>query len=342
MSDNSPSEVSLHFLDYWRVIRNRAPLICTIILLTLISGYVTTTYYMTKIYAAKVEIEVKKKDKAINVFDPSTDFMGFDPVYFQTQFEIIQSKKTLYKVIENLGLNKTYAKRFAKSETAWPLDQTYAVLSRQLEVNVKRGSNIMEITSYSDIPEETAVVANAIADAYIEARKGDDANKSKRGLGQLEEQIKSQEVNVKKARDYVEELRKSGNINLSGGQGSQTQLIEFELQRKQALRDQVKDDLNTRNTRLTELQKLPKEKMMDALTVFDQADGNLLSMRSQVLSLESELARLRNSGLGENHPDVQSRLASYTRMKEQVEGLVEGKIKALAIDVQVSKPIGAN
>ena len=50
------SEVKLHFLDYWRVIKLRAGLILLVFLLVMVSAGVAT-YFMEREYFARVSLE---------------------------------------------------------------------------------------------------------------------------------------------------------------------------------------------------------------------------------------------------------------------------------------------
>src|SRR5947207_1467534 len=109
------SEVSLHFLDYWRVIRNRGPIILTVFLLTFITGYVVSAFFMDKLYSSTAQVKLLKKQKDIKVFSP-TDEGAFDPVFFQAEVEVIQSKKVLYPVIDKLNLNEVWGRRFFKTD----------------------------------------------------------------------------------------------------------------------------------------------------------------------------------------------------------------------------------
>ena len=55
---NDASEVKLHFLDYWRIIKLRAGLIVLAFLLVMVTGGVTT-YFVPRQYYSKVTMEVK-------------------------------------------------------------------------------------------------------------------------------------------------------------------------------------------------------------------------------------------------------------------------------------------
>ena len=101
---NDTSEVKLHFLDYWRVIRVRwAILVITFLLVMVTAG--VTCFFLPRQYYARVMMEVKSDDNTLIVFDNGTPFRpSRDPSLQSTQFQIIQSKEILYPVIDNLKL----------------------------------------------------------------------------------------------------------------------------------------------------------------------------------------------------------------------------------------------
>ena len=64
---NDASEVKLHFLYYWRIIKVRAGLIALAFLLVMVTAGVTT-YFLPRQYFSKVTLEVKP-DKSGPVSD---------------------------------------------------------------------------------------------------------------------------------------------------------------------------------------------------------------------------------------------------------------------------------
>ena len=100
------AEIKLHFLDYWRVIRVRLPLIILVLLLVVITAGVVT-YFLPKQYVSTVTMQIRQNARALQVFDRAGG-QGFDPRFLSTQFQIIQRKEMLYPVIEALGLEKKW------------------------------------------------------------------------------------------------------------------------------------------------------------------------------------------------------------------------------------------
>ncbi len=334
---NQSKEGELHFLDYWRVIKNRLPIIITVFVLTVASGYFTTAYLITKVYSASAQIQVNKSQKDIEVFKREQGNF-FDPVYFQSEFELIQSKKILYPVIQKLGLDKIYAEKLLKQDTPLPMELMYQYFTKNmLKVDYRRGTNNIIITGISEDREEAARIANSIAQAYIDTRREDERARASRGLKNLSEEIERQREVVMQAKKRVEDLRKELGIDaVPGGFKNDTQLADVELQRKTALLDEARSDSIARKVRIERLKQMTTNQLLDTLPALNLMDDNLVRLRQDQLEIESEITRLISGGLGADHPRVQAAQAKARKIREQILGMVEGKRNALEIDYEVS------
>ena len=137
--------VSLHFLDYWRVIRLRKSLILTVFLLCLITS-AALAFWLPKQYSSTVRIEVQKSAPEVDITGSQAGLQSWDPYYLTTQFRIITSWRILSTVISNLDLQHVLAKQEQAGEQEWPLDLTYAYLYNKVGVDQTRGTSLIEIS----------------------------------------------------------------------------------------------------------------------------------------------------------------------------------------------------
>ena len=102
------TQETLHFLDYWRVIRSRKEIVIAVSLLIVVTG-VLVTLSMAKVYMASVLIKVKEEESDIGpVFGRGQG--RFDPLFLRTQFEIIQSAPIIEEDVQKLELDRKLAK----------------------------------------------------------------------------------------------------------------------------------------------------------------------------------------------------------------------------------------
>ena len=92
---NPVQEAKLHFLDYWRVIRLRLPIIILAFLLVVVTAGVTT-YFLPRQYESNVIIEVEQNEQKIRILSEGYQgAMGMHPRCRRTQFQLIQRKEML-------------------------------------------------------------------------------------------------------------------------------------------------------------------------------------------------------------------------------------------------------
>jgi Mg-chelatase subunit ChlD len=89
----------------------------------------------------------------------------FDPYFVQTDSEKIKSKMVLYRVIEKLHLNESWAGRNGGSKQS-STPETYQLLAKAVDVQLVPNSRLAEIRVKSDTEQDAARIANTIADVY--------------------------------------------------------------------------------------------------------------------------------------------------------------------------------
>ena len=82
-------------------------------------------------------------------------------------------------VINDLGLDKIWAKRVYKSTTdKLPLQDARSFLKSVLTVNFHHGTSIVEISARSEIPKEAKDIANGVVASYKRLRDSEQADRS--------------------------------------------------------------------------------------------------------------------------------------------------------------------
>jgi serine/threonine protein kinase/capsular polysaccharide biosynthesis protein len=91
---------------------------------------------------------------------------GYDPYLMQTEFEIIQSELVLTPAIQQLKLDERWGRRHAAGQKL-TVAETLQLLKNRLDVRSVRGTTLMEIGVFGESRDETAELANAIAESYV-------------------------------------------------------------------------------------------------------------------------------------------------------------------------------
>jgi polysaccharide biosynthesis transport protein len=148
MADNE--EVKLHFLDYWRVVRIRWPLVLLAFLLVLLTAAVVT-YFQPREYQSMVFIEVRSTAENPRIFgqgDPNQPV--HDPQLAPTVYQIIQRTGILYPVIEQLKLQE----RWGRDGRRPSREMAYQMLRNKLDVDEVRNTDLLQISVFDSNPQQ--------------------------------------------------------------------------------------------------------------------------------------------------------------------------------------------
>jgi len=329
------SQSTIHFSDYWRVVKNRWPIIITIFVLV-----VTTSYFysksLTKIYQNSAVIKVTQENQDIGVFsDPGN---RIDSMTFQTEFELILSQKVLHRVIEQLNLRQVWADRAGVPLENITMDAAFRRLRGHIRVRPYRGTNLMEIVVTSPRPEETVLFANAVAQVYEDYRINEIRDRESEGINTLKDELDAQKSKVEKAKDRVEELRKEiGDFVVGTSSQATTTLNTINLSKKESQLSDAKTDVMARKVRLDRVESMGIDELETALKAIGYEDPLIGSLRSQYLTTQSSLQAMIQQGFGQEHPQVKALKATASKYRTQLDKLIDGIKTGLRVDLEVAE-----
>ena len=319
MSDST--EVKLHFLDYWRVIKARAGIIILTFLLTMITAGVSV-YFLPREYFSKATIEVKTDQNSFQVFNQNSFGSSFDPRLSPTQMKIIQEKGILYPVIDQLNLTT----RWANGGPAIPKEAAYAKLHNMLELNPVRQTDLIEIGIWSTDRMEAAEISNLIANVYQDRRVTEQKSQLTVGMIRLKDEVEQKEKEVADLGLASAKLR--AELGIVDPDPESMTNPDLELHSVQAIDNQVDDarlKVEELQTRLNQVNKLKPEELMVALQMLNIEDPTVQKILPLFQDTMSQEALLLNSGLGPNHPKVKQLRAQkdvYTQqLNEEIAAL---------------------
>jgi len=331
-------EGSFHVNDLWRVIRNRWPTSITILVLVMATGFVVTKL-QPKIYESSAVLRVEKENRDLQVFASSLD--GFDPIFFQTEFELIQSKKVLYPVIEKLKIADRLCRSMELPLGSLNDDQAFQLFRKNyLEVRPFRNTKLIEVVCQSEKPEEAALYANSITESYEAYRQNEITGRSDSGLKALDAEVEKQKNLVSEAAAKIEKLRRDLKIDELPGSSAQVQsttLSDMEIQRKEAQLSELRADMISRKVRLEKVADLTIEQLESTLPALQLEDPTTASTKQMYLQALQNVASMQKQGYGKKHPEMQGAMKVVTERRDQLNKLVLGIRRALSIDLSVAQ-----
>src|ERR1700676_4380826 len=203
-------EVKIHFLDYWRIIRVRLGLVFLIFLLVFGTAAVVT-YFTPREYSSFATIELQPDMTSVRIFDNRTEAMNnpaYDPKFAPTQFQIITRKGVLYPVIDQLDLQR----KWGTNGQTLPKEIVYNILQDKLSLQEIRNTDLIQITVFSVDRAEAALLANTIAQVYMNQRVAERQNIVAKGLEQLQDEVQKKQKNVNDAYAEASKLRTENGI----------------------------------------------------------------------------------------------------------------------------------
>ena len=338
MTDRETSavqEAKLHFLDYWRVIRLRLPIIILAFLLVVVTAGVTT-YFLPRQYQSNVIIEVEQNEQKIRIFTEGYQgAMGMDPRFATTQFQIIQRKEMLYPVIDSLNLVDRWSQEFGIRTK----EQAYFRLRSMIDVREVRNTNLLQISVESTDPQESSDLANSIAQEYQRKRIEEQQKILARSLSTLEDEVSKQRKKVQEANDEMSRIRTELGITDLNPDSLEDpmQSQETVLQQQEQLASEARTQASNLRTKYNEIEKLTGDELMRSLPTLEIEDQTVATILPQYQEISSELARALQSGLGARHPNILSLQAKKSTYEQQLSEQINSIRRTLVANLQITE-----
>jgi len=328
---------ALHFLDYWRVIRDRKEVILAVALLTIVSG-TAYTLMMPKKYTALTQIQVREDAMDVDPFyQRDINRMGYNPFFLMTQEKILKSKPVLTTVIRNLNLQKVWGAQLNEDKSAITPELALQILQRSIRVEQDRDTMLMNISATSEDPKQAAAIANEIANVYRERRLADKRREIQHAIDAMSNEVRKQQERVEEAEAELERIRQERGIALIGRGLMSIRVESTRLNALENERSAARVDMLVRKARMDQLEDLEGDKLMDAAAYIVQ-DPTLLSIRQQYIDSQVSLQlMLKNGVVGENHPDVLRLRGAQDELRRQLDSALAGLKAGVKADYEVAR-----
>jgi polysaccharide biosynthesis transport protein len=340
VTTNEVPELKLHFLDYWRVIRLRRSLIVMVFLLCVVTSTLLT-FWLPKQYASTVRIEVQKDTPEIPVAEGggrSINAFASDPYFLTTQFKIIESYSILTNVITTLHLDDKLAAQ--AGDVHWTMEQTYMALFNKTTVEQTRMTSLIEITVKNPDPKLAADIANAIVDAYRDARldkwKGDRFS----GINALQAKQADEEIKLGTLETNLNEMRAALEISdLDEESAVQSSTIETEqLREYQHEETMAMTDYLEYSNILAGIAMIPTNQLGAALNTAyaHQSDSELSELAIRLDMARDRMVAAQND-YGPKNPEYLISQKQFAEAQRDYDSKVAGIVAGLKERVEIDR-----
>jgi capsular exopolysaccharide synthesis family protein len=344
--DNALLQDAGHYLALFQ--RRRA-LIATCVGASLLLA--TLYNYTTRpLYQASAQILI---DRAMPKVLPIRELVDANVQDYQTEYQLLRGRALLERVVEKLDLQKSPELQTGPTMSPWeriqgrflgkpatqlvgndgiPLSPAVAAIQSRITVEPLPGGRLVNLRFNAYDPALAALVANTLAELYIEQSVNLRSTTSSEATEFLSDRMRDQKLKLEEAERILQEFRRShGLLNFNEDQGVLTEKIA-------ALE---------RATMSARMQRIGKEALYNQLRSLPaaqiasnpaavQASPVLQEARSRLSDLRAEERRLSET-LGDRHPDMLRVRADIRAAEDRLSAEGQGYLRTLQTEIQAAR-----
>lgn len=296
----------MNHVQYLRVLSARRWLVLWSFLLVAAAGIAASLLFLPQKYQSEVTLVFDNKP------DPTATSQGWQPSGpdINTQLEILRSERVAQRAVKLLELEKDPEaqelwRRATEGKTGF---ETFhgRLLQKNMTVEPARASSLITLSYQADTAKTAALVANAIAQAYLDV---------------------SVELRVTPARQYAAWFEQQASALRADLEKAQARLSKFQQERRiVGSEDRFDDELSKLNVLTAQLATAQAERAQAAATAANSGtDSSTDALNSPVVTgLKAELARAEarlselNNIYGSNHPQRQAAESQVAELRRQI------------------------
>ncbi len=346
----------LHLRDIIRIINKRRHILL-IVLLCVVTLVSLATFIMTPLYEGVTKVMIEKTEGSD--LTSSYNRSSYDPIFHETQFQLIKSRAVARRVVNILSLEDNYDALIGKTvrktsplrflalelkalpervrnlfssdekspgkdtEETSKKDDLAKIISEQILVRPIEGSRIVNISYLSPNPELSALIANTTAKAYIEETLEMKLSATRNSLQWMTKKAETEAKNLRQSEMELQNYMKDNNIVTIEDRMTVTpqKLSEINIQliRSQSRRKELE-------ALYRKVQKVGRNYQAATTVSAISSDPSLQAIRAQIVETEKNIMELSNK-YGAKHPlmvKVKGDLQVLRRKRNQeIDRLVE-------------------
>ncbi|MCX5800980.1 MAG: polysaccharide biosynthesis tyrosine autokinase [Candidatus Eisenbacteria bacterium] len=339
MQSNNSEKREPAFSDYLRVLLRNRLLIVGVLLVT-VGVTAVFTFTTRKVYQAQSTIMVEVEGRAGGVESvfgvPSFMQLGItNEMLLSNQVEILRSRMVAERVIANLRARPDADRLGILGSKAHPAPTADLLeeLVASTEISPIENTNIIRIGAKAGSPHEASVIANTIADAYLELNRYRARGEVAEVKSFLEEQSTLVRERLSKAEEALKSFQEREKV---ASLSDETEAAVKKLAEFEALRGQAQVDLEAAERRLSFLEtQLSAQKTSLVEDIGRVSAPVVTELRNTLANLEGIRTRYLAQGYTDNHEKMQE---INRRIEETKSQLVDRTKDALSKEINLQDP----
>jgi polysaccharide biosynthesis transport protein len=346
-------ESKIDFRAYWRTIRKRWPFVILSVIVATVIAFVLT-YRQPKIYEATCQVIIEPMTPQVlpgskDVVELGTGTFWANREFYETQYRIIQSSAIGQRTVEKLGLQ--FDPDFGGAAGA-TRDVTLLgrAIAGQVAVKALKDSRIALITVSDRKPQRAALIANTIADTYIESNLDYKLEGARSAMAWLAEQESDLKRELEGSEMKLYKFKKDRNLlavslddkqsmlsqNLASVNAKLTDLHirQLEMDAKRKMIERARDNIAEQETLPEIREKDTIRTLRESFTTFSKEYADLSSKygpeHPRMKALEGQMDVVRKA----YRKEIDSVLASFEKSYQQ---LIDNELALKALMQQQQK-----
>ena len=346
-----------HLVDYLRILHKRRWTALSAFLIVVVAVTVYT-FTATPVFEARTRLLIESDNPNVLNFQEVIDEQGTKADYYQTQYNILQSRALARKTLDSLQLWDDT--RFAPGGGGWfagllgrpvtaaapstssgqgadgaeTVEQSRAIdrFLRNLTVSPIRNSRLVDVKYRLDDPALASRIVNAVAKNYIEQDLEYKFVTSKGASDWLGARLAEQRKQVEQAETALQRYREQNDaISLEDREN----IVVQKLSDLNAAVTQAKTDRFQKEALYKQLQSLAQDPA--ALDSFPAILGNtyIQQQKAELAQLQRQHTQLSEK-LGEKHPDIIRVRAGIAMAQTKLDGEVAKVVQSVRNEYQAA------
>lgn len=319
--------------EYLRVLRrHKWVILATLVVLVTI---VTIGTMLTKpVYRAEAKLEIGKETERVM---PGQQILAmesanvFNPLFLQTQVDILHSRDLARRVIQKLNLpeNEEFKAKGADS-TPENVREVQLVnnFQRRYDVNVGRQTRVVSVTFDAYSPKLAADVANALSQEFIDWSMENRLQGVTQAKDFLNRRVKEAETNLKNAQDEYQQYLSVHNIIAVEDKGNITVDRTAELNRQLV---ELQNERRTAEAIYNRSKEVPSDELPQVI-----GDGTVQTLARKLSEQKQELANL-SVKYQSNFPAVKQVQEQIKQLETQLADYKAKIVKNIETQFQVAR-----
>lgn len=329
---NALLDATLH-LDHWCIIRGRVGLVISVFLLTL-GGVAIFTYLRPPNYIASATIEVQSDNLQQSAAKDSTTESTNDSNLAESRLESIFSHEVLDPVIRRLDLQRKWSQNGAELS----LNTAYDRLADLIIPDVL-SPHSMRFTVSSSSPQDATLLANTIAQEFVDNQASQQQATFDKQLEQLQNDVRLSETAVSNLFAEASRLRTAAGYIDPNPDSSDPSLRPEESATPTSVDkvNEIQANIANLKSRLDALDQLKSDNLVQSVGLLNLNDPVLEQKLPLHQNALVEKGRLLSSGLGRNHPEVRTIQGQIDAIEEQIRQEIANIRKVLSAQLAAAQ-----